>query len=54
MRLGRGGRTGRLLTVIAEFTLVDDTTLSLPGDVGHPDAAYVDAVLATCMQQVLP
>lgn len=40
---------GESLTIIAEFSLVDKTALSLPGDVGHPDGAYIDAVLATCV-----
>lgn len=35
------------LTVIAEFVLVQYAALALPGDVCHPDAADVDAVLAT-------
>lgn len=35
------------LTVIAEFVLVQDAALALPCYVCYPDAADVDAILAT-------
>jgi hypothetical protein len=43
-----------MLTVVSELVLIEDAALSLPGDVGYPDAADLDATLVEGRDKVLP